>query len=77
MKKPLCGRGDKDSTARAAREITALAAEGRIDLAFASCTNFGAMPARPVIAERLGLPVVTSNQAVLAAAVARLRTLAA
>ena len=48
----------------------------RIDLAFASCTNFGAMAARPAIAERLGLPVVTSNQAVLAAAVARLKALA-
>jgi maleate cis-trans isomerase len=34
------------------------------------------MAARPVIAERLGLPVVTSNQAVLAAAVARLKALA-
>jgi maleate isomerase len=50
-----------------------LAVEGTIDLVFASCTNFGAMAARPAIAERLGLPVVTSNQAVLAAAVARLQ----
>jgi maleate cis-trans isomerase len=33
------------------------------------------MAARPAIAERLGLPVVTSNQAVLAAAAARLQTL--
>jgi maleate isomerase len=40
-----------------------------IDLVFASCTNFGAMAARSAIGERLGLPVVTSNQAVLAAAV--------
>jgi maleate isomerase len=54
-----------------------LAAEGSIDLAFASCTNFGAMAARPAIAARLGVPAVTSNQAVLAAAVARLRALAA
>jgi maleate isomerase len=52
-----------------------LAVEGIIDLVFASCTNFGAMAARPAIAERLGLPVVTSNQAVLAAAIARLRAL--
>ena len=51
--------------------------EAGIGLVFASCTNFGAMAARPAIAERLGLPVVTSNQAVLAAAVARLQTLAA
>jgi maleate isomerase len=61
----------------AARTLGPLTAEGRIDLVFASCTNFGAMAARPAIAERLGLPVVTSNQAVLAAAVARLQTLAA
>lgn len=54
-----------------------LAASGSIDLVFASCTNFGAMAARPAIAERLRLPVVTSNQAVLAAAVARLDAVAA
>jgi len=59
----------------AERALGPLAASGTIDLVFASCTNFGAMAARPAIAERLGLPVVTSNQAVLAAAVARLRTL--
>jgi maleate isomerase len=59
----------------AVRALGPLAAAGTIDLAFASCTNFGAMAVRPVIADRLGLPVVTSNQAVLAAAVARLRTL--
>ena len=53
-----------------------LAASGTIDLVFASCTNFGAMAARAVIAERLGVPVVTSNQAVLAAALARLDTVA-
>jgi maleate isomerase len=52
-----------------------LAVEGVIDLVFASCTNLAAMTARPAIAERLGVPVVTSNQAVLAAAVARLPTL--
>jgi maleate isomerase len=57
----------------AERALGALAAEGSIGLVFASCTNFGAMAARPAIAERLGLPVVTSNQAVLAAAVARLQ----
>jgi maleate cis-trans isomerase len=34
------------------------------------------MAVRPAIAERLGLPVVTSNQAVLAAAVARLQAVA-
>jgi maleate isomerase len=57
----------------AERALGPLAAAGRIGLVFASCTNFGAMAARPAIAERLGLPVVTSNQAVLAAAVARLQ----
>jgi maleate isomerase len=60
----------------AVRALGPLAAGGLIDLVFASCTNFGAMEARPAIAERLGLPVVTSNQAVLAAAVARLQALA-
>ena len=64
------------SVAFAARALGPLAAGGGIGLAFASCTNFGAMAARPAIAERLGLPVVTSNQAVLAAAVARLKALA-
>jgi maleate isomerase len=57
----------------AERALGTLAAGGGIGLVFASCTNFGAMAARPAIAERLGLPVVTSNQAVLAAAVARLQ----
>ena len=60
----------------AERALGELAADGSIGLVFASCTNFGAMAARPAIAERLGLPVVTSNQAVLAAAVARLQDLA-
>jgi maleate isomerase len=59
----------------AVQALGPLAVEGVIDLIFASCTNFGAMAARPAIAERLGVPVVTSNQAVLAAAIARLRTL--
>jgi maleate isomerase len=38
-----------------------------IDLAFASCTNFRAMDAIPLIERRLGRPVVTSNQAALEA----------
>lgn len=59
----------------AARALGGLAASGRIGLAFASCTNFGAMAARSAIAKRLGVPVITSNQAVLAAAVARLQAL--
>lgn len=38
-----------------------------IDLVFASCTNLAAMGAMDDIGKRLGLPVVTSNQAVLGA----------
>jgi maleate isomerase len=47
----------------AVRELSGL----DIDLAFVSCTNFAAMAAMDGIAKRLGVPVVTSNQAVLAA----------
>jgi maleate isomerase len=43
-----------------------------IDLAFASCTNFGATEARAAISEKLGVPVVTSNHAVLVAAIEHL-----
>src|SRR5262249_13846774 len=43
-----------------------------LDLAFASCTNFAAIAAMDRIAERLGVPVVTSNQAVLAATLAEI-----
>jgi maleate isomerase len=68
--------GHDDIVAFAVRALGPLAASGAIDLVFASCTNFGAMAARTEIAERLGLPVITSNQAVLAAAVARLAALA-
>lgn len=57
-------------------EIVEFASEAlgdqKIDLAFASCTNFGAMAALPEISERLGLPTLTSNQAVIAAALSRL-----
>lgn len=38
-----------------------------IDLLFASCTNFRAFDAREEIRQALGVPVVTSNQAALAA----------
>jgi maleate isomerase len=65
--------GHDEIVAFAERALGQLAAEASIGLVFASCTNFGAMAARPAIAGRLGLPVVTSNQAVLAAAVARLQ----
>ncbi len=59
----------------AVRALGDLAASGDIDLAFASCTNFGAMAARSAISGRLGVPVITSNQAVLEAAAARLLAL--
>jgi maleate isomerase len=68
--------GHDEIVAFAERSLGRLAAEAGIGLVFASCTNFGAMAARAAIAGRLGLPVVTSNQAVLAAAVARLKALA-
>jgi len=48
-----------------------------IDLVFASCTNFGAVAAIPELSARLGRPVVTSNQAVLAAALEQARAVAA
>jgi maleate isomerase len=67
--------GHDKIVAFAVRTLGQLAAEGLIDLVFASCTNFGAMAARPAIAAQIGLPVITSNQAVLAAAVARLQAL--
>ncbi len=64
---------EEEIVALAVRALGDLAAGGDIDLAFASCTNFGAMAARSAISGRLGVPVITSNQAVLEAAVARLR----
>ncbi|MDA8311524.1 MAG: aspartate/glutamate racemase family protein [Actinomycetota bacterium] len=43
-----------------------------VDLLFASCTNMPAFAARSALVDRLGIPVVTSNQAVLEAALERL-----
>ncbi len=43
-----------------------------IDLAFVSCTNLPAVSALPELERRLGLPVVTSNQAAIAAVLALL-----
>jgi maleate cis-trans isomerase len=34
---------------------------------FVSCTNFRAVEARPLLQQRLGVPVVTSNQATIEA----------
>jgi maleate isomerase len=44
----------------------------RIDLAFVSCTNLPAVSALPELRRRLDLPVVTSNQAAIAAVLALL-----
>jgi len=38
------------------------------DLLFVSCTNFRAVEARPLLTKRFGVPVVTSNQATIEAA---------
>ena len=43
-----------------------------LDLAFVSCTNFPAVSVLPELERRLGLPVVTSNQAAIAAVLALL-----
>jgi maleate isomerase len=36
-------------------------ADRSFDLLFVSCTNFRGLEARPALAERFGVPVVTSN----------------
>ena len=40
----------------------------QFDLLFVSCTNFRAVEARPLLTQRFGVPVVTSNQATIDAA---------
>jgi maleate isomerase len=40
----------------------------QFDLLFISCTNFRAVEARPLLTQRFGVPVVTSNQATIDAA---------
>ncbi len=47
-----------------------------IELLFASCTNLAGIAARSMLIDRIGVPVVTSNQAVLAATIAELTSLA-
>jgi len=37
----------------------------QFDLLFVSCTNFRAVEARPLLTQRFGVPVVTSNQATI------------
>jgi maleate isomerase len=44
-----------------------------VDLVFVSCTNFRAMDAIPLMEDRLGAPVVTSNQAAFEATVDAVR----
>ena len=39
------------------------------DLLFVSCTNYRGVEARPLLVERFGRPVVTSNQATIDATV--------
>lgn len=39
------------------------------DLLFASCTNWNGLRARPLLMRRFGVPVVSSNQATIAAAI--------
>lgn len=46
-----------------------------VDLAFVSCTNFRAMESIPALERALGVPVITSNQAALEAAMAALASL--
>lgn len=48
----------------AEKELAGLA----YDLLFVSCTNFRAVEARPLLMRRFGVPVVTSNQATIEAA---------
>jgi maleate isomerase len=52
-------------------EIVAFAEEqlagADFDLLFASCTNWNGVRARPLLIERFGVPVVTSNQATIVA----------
>jgi len=50
----------------AERELVGIA----FDLLFVSCTNFRAVEARPMLQQRFGVPVVTSNQATIDAALA-------
>ena len=54
-------------------EIVAFAEEqlagADFDFLFASCTNWNGLRARPLLMERFGVPVVSSNQATIAAAI--------
>ena len=60
----ICNVTPGEIIAFAERELAGLA----YDLLFVSCTNFRAVEARPLLMQRLGVPVVTSNQATIDAA---------
>jgi maleate isomerase len=56
---------------------TSRLADQRVDLVFASCTNFRAFDARDALRDAMGVPVVTSNHAAYEAVAAHLERLAA
>ena len=57
----ICSVTPREIIMFAERELTGRA----FDLLFVSCTNFRAVEARPLLQLRLGMPVVTSNQATI------------
>jgi maleate isomerase len=60
----ICSVTPNEIVAFAEKELADLA----YDLLFVSCTNFRAVEARPLLMQRFGVPVVTSNQATIDAA---------
>ena len=60
----ICDVPSDEIVAFAEREL----ADQQFDLVFVSCTNFRAVEARPLLMQRFGVPVVTSNQATIDAA---------
>ena len=62
----ICSVSPSEIVAFAEREL----ADRDFDLLFVSCTNFRAMEARPALQQRFGVPVLTSNQATIAATLA-------
>ena len=60
----ICNVTPAEIVAFAEREL----AGQQFDLLFVSCTNFRAVEARPLLMQRIGVPVVTSNQATIDAA---------
>jgi maleate isomerase len=64
---------ERDICEHAARALAGL----DVDLLFASCTNMAAFGAREALIEQFDIPVITSNQAVLDAALRQLEALGA